>query len=156
MKIFLGTPITGIINNNLANPLEDARKSRVSKMISDLRSNGHSVFCALEVEEFGKKVADSFECTVRDYSLLKQSDVYITFPNESYGCAVELGWASAHSIPIILGINKKFGVKTPLYEGLHTVGSEVHLFHYESDNEFPNEKEWLNILKQIEDFICEG
>lgn len=153
MDIFLGTPITGIINPNLKSPLETATKSRIKGIISDLRSYGHNVFCALEEEEFGKKIADSLECTLRDYSILKQSNVYITFPNNSYGCAVELGWASAHSIPIVLGINKRIGSKTPLYEGLHTTGTQVHVIYYDSEDEFPDKLEWLKILKYIERHI---
>lgn len=156
MEIFLGTPITGIINTNLSNPLEMETKSRIKEMLSDLRSYGHNVFCALEEEEFGRKVADSMECTLRDYSLLKQSNVYITFPNNSYGCAVELGWASAHSIPIVLGINSRIGSKTPLYEGLHTIGSPVHVIYYDSENEFPDKLEWSEILKYIEKNIFIG
>lgn len=150
MKIFLGTPITGIVDTNLNSPLETETKSRIKDIISDLRAYGHDVFCALEKEEFGKKIADSFECTRRDYSLLKQSNVYIVFPNNSYGCAVELGWASAHSIPIVLGINKRIGLKTPLYEGLHTTGAQVHVLYYNSENEFPDRFEWLRILEYIE------
>ena len=153
MEIFLGTPSTGIINRNLKEPLESATKSRIMEIISDLRQHGHNVFCALEEEEFGKKVADSIECTHRDYSLIKQSNLYITFPNNSFGCAVELGWASAHSIPIVLGINKRIGSKTPLYEGLQSTGTQVHIVYYDSENEFPDRSEWKKILKYMEEYV---
>ncbi|VOR68922.1 Uncharacterised protein [Streptococcus pneumoniae] len=55
MDIFLGTPITGIINPNLKSPLETATKSRIKGIISDLRSYGHNVFCGLFVNCSGLK-----------------------------------------------------------------------------------------------------
>lgn len=153
MKIFLGTPITGIVDKRGSGTVNEHNYKALCKILNDLRDLGHQVFCALEEENFGKTDVTSEFCTKRDFNYMKDHDIYMVFPNESYGCAVELGWASAFKKPIYIGINSKIGSKTPLYEGLAAITDNVHVVEYESQGVFPCEEEWNKVLDDLNQFL---
>ncbi|ARE20924.1 nucleoside 2-deoxyribosyltransferase [Lactococcus lactis] len=149
MKILLGTPITGILNDKSKKRCLE-REKFICEFINVLRSQGHEVFCAIEIEKFGEKIAPGEICTQRDFEAMKKCDVYVAFPNDSYGCAVELGWASAFGKPIFLAINNAFGVKTPLYEGLGMIDT-AQIKNYSSQLDFPqlDDKELMESLNEF-------
>ena len=153
MKIFLGTPITGIVKKRGEEKVSEQNYTSLCKILDDLRAAGHQVFCALEDENFGKTSVTSEFCTKRDFDYMKEHDIYVVFPNNSYGCAVELGWASALKKPIYIGINSRIGSKTPLYEGLTAIADNVHVIEYDSKHGFPSEGAWGEILDDLTDFI---
>jgi nucleoside 2-deoxyribosyltransferase len=136
MKIMLGTPITGIVEELVSDP-ESLDKTLLDKMLVHLRAEGHEVFCALEIEKYGVELMPGDLCTPRDFEAMKNCDAYVAFPNSSYGCAVELGWASALKKPIFLAINQKIGIKTPLYQGM-TLIDKAEIINYSSESQFPN------------------
>lgn len=153
MKIFLGTPITGIVQKRGEETVSEQNYMSLCRILKDLRSAGHQVFCALEEENFGKTSVTSEFCTKRDFDYMKEHDVYVVFPNNSYGCAVELGWASALKKPIYIGINSSIGSKTPLYEGLTAISENVHVMEYESKHGFPADGVWGEVLDDLNRFI---
>ena len=153
MKIMLGTPITGIVEIADSKGISHTSRTSIIQIIDDLRAEGHEVFCALELEKFGDLEVDCIECTVRDFSVMKNSDLYITFPNNSYGCAVELGWASALPIPVFILVNQKFNFKTPLYEGLTGIYDSVGYLEYQSDSDFPRGDNWSAALDELKKFM---
>ncbi|MCJ0538738.1 nucleoside 2-deoxyribosyltransferase [Enterococcus cecorum] len=151
MKINLGTPITGILSE-VDGTVNEKIKIFIEKLLQNLRREGHEVFCALELEEFGNKIAIATHCTPRDFERMKESDLYIVFPNNSYGCAVELGWASAFGKPILILQNSKFGTKTPLYEGMKEI-TNTQMLTYDSVLDFPDEEKHRMIFTAIQSYI---
>jgi nucleoside 2-deoxyribosyltransferase len=143
-KIFLGTPITPLLGSD---GLFDKKAMNHLKIIlNDLKSCEFDVFCAIEREEWGHALMEGIECTVLDYKGLEESDIFLAFPNSSYGVHMELGWASALQKPIIMVVNEDIGVKTSLVEGLNTV-TPSKIIYYKSENEFPSLSQWENELK---------
>ena len=66
MKIFLGTPITGIIDETSVSHISNHNYKALTRIMSDLRGLGHDIFCALEDEKYGAQIADSDSCPLRD------------------------------------------------------------------------------------------
>ena len=151
MKINLGTPITGILSE-VDGSVNEKIKSFIENLLQNLRKEGHEVFCALEIEEFGNKISIASQCTPRDFERMKESELYIVFPNNSYGCAVELGWASAFGIPILIIQNSRFGLKTPLYEGMKEI-TNAQMIIYDSVLDFPSEENHRIIFTTIQSYI---
>jgi hypothetical protein len=144
MKVFLGTPITAIIDktnseydtNNFAN---------LQNIIASLRTFGLNVTCALEREKWGKEVMPANICTILDFEGIIDSDAYIAFPNKSYGVSIEVGWATANSKITILLINSNIGISTPLYLGIKEI-CKSEIIYYKSETQFPDLESWKNIL----------
>nr|WP_142374967.1 hypothetical protein [Streptococcus intermedius] len=154
MKIMLGTPITGIVEPyGNSKGISFSSRESIIQIINDIREEGHEVFCALELEDFGNVEVNNIECTVRDFTIMKDCDLYVVFPNNSYGCAVELGWASALSIPIFMLVNTKFNFKTPLYEGLIGIHENTKYFEYDSFYDFPTTDNWPTAFEELKRFM---
>jgi hypothetical protein len=143
-KIFLATPITSLMERpDQYNPLE---QKSIETIIKTLRLHLQTkVFCAIEREEYGKDLMSGIECTKPDYLGLVESDVMLAFPDHSYGVHIELGWASAVKKPIVVCVNRRIGIKTPLIEGLMTLTS-VAILDYQSDAVLPTHEVWTNEL----------
>ena len=98
-KIFLSTPITGLLVRNEDGTLSFPHRSRLEFICKSLRDAFDcSLFCAIELEDWGSNVADAFSLTVRDYREIRDADIVLAFPGASYGTRVELEWASAFLI----------------------------------------------------------
>lgn len=143
MKIFLGTPITGLLDQN--NKFSERNRTYLEHIISSLRRNERNVFCAIEREKWGEELLSGDVCTWLDYKEMLDADIFISIPNKSHGVHVEIGWASALNKKIIILINKKFGIKSPLIEGLHKL-TNTEIITFEDNNEFPSPETWENII----------
>lgn len=144
IKIFLGTPIAPLLGND--GLFDEKAANHLKTILNDLKSYEFDVFCAIEREKWGHALMEGNECTVLDYKGLEESDIFLAFPNSSYGVHMELGWASALQKPIIMVVNEDIGVKTSLVEGLNTV-TPSKIINYKSENEFPSSSQWDSELK---------
>lgn len=155
MRIFLGTPITSILeqkDKNICNKdLND-----IKRIFNSLNSiEGWDTFCALSREKWGEEPMEGEICTELDYNEMKDCDVYITFPIRSHGVSVELGWGSAMNKKIIILFNEEYQILSPLHVGLHKL-TDVSILSYKSKNKFPEENEWENnILPEIRRLIVD-
>lgn len=143
MKIFLGTPITCLLDQN--NRFNSENKNNLQYIIDSLRRENRSVFCAIEREAWGEELLSGEECTWLDHKEMLDTDVFIAIPNQSYGVYVEIGWASALNREIVLLINEKFGIKSPLLEGLDKL-TNVKTINYFSEEDFPGKDVWDEVI----------
>lgn len=143
--LFLATPITPLLfeNNCFCHQAERSIKTILSFLRYDM--NCH-VTCAIERELWGKALMRATECTPSDLLGICRSDALIAFPGESFGVHLEIGWATAHHKPIILCIRRETGVKTPLVDGLKTIGNVFQL-EYDSEGIMPDKSEWEDNLR---------
>lgn len=100
-----------------------AKRERILSVVDVLRSAGANVFLAHEREHWGEKLMSGSECTGLDFREIQQSEAVVAVLNPpSYGVCLELGWASALQLPIVLldetGSTNKC---TPLLDGLDKV-----------------------------------
>lgn len=152
MGIFLGTPITCLLEKN--NLFSESNKMNLKKIISSLREK-NEVFCAIEREKWGEELLSGEVCTILDYEAMQNCDTFIAIPNNSYGVYMELGWASSLGKNIIVLINRKFGIKSPLIEGIFEL-SNFTLIEYDDEHEFPSEQTWnQQLLKLINESLVE-
>ena len=117
MRIFIAAPITDWINDSNTHPWK-ALKLFIKQLLEMLSSNGHDVFSAHNLEEFGKKLRPESICTPFDFLEVRQSNMVIALPSRSGGVHTEIGWASALNKPMLLLIN---GDESPLARGLNTI-----------------------------------
>ncbi|MGD6892512.1 hypothetical protein [Bacillus mobilis] len=143
MKIFLGTPITCLLDQN--NRFQSSNQRNLQFIIDSLRGKVDTVFCAIEREAWGEELLSGEECTYLDHNEMLDTDIFIAIPNQSYGVYVEIGWASAIKKNIILLVNEKFGVKSPLLDGLDKL-TNVKIITFESDDDFPDSLLWEKVI----------
>lgn len=152
MKIFLGTPITSILNQvDEINRKKDI--DSIKFIYNSLNSiESFDIFCALKREKWGDEPMSGDICTELDYKEMEKCDMYITFPIDSHGVSVELGWGSALKKKTIILFNINSQTLSPLHEGLHKL-TDVKIIRYKSDLKFPNNNDWINrILPEIIDY----
>jgi hypothetical protein len=98
-RVFVAGPLTGRLGRNGLLPQGDVRL--ITSLNRLLRSRGHRVFNAHELEQWGRltPTLTSRQIFVRDSSSLSVADYLIIFighPGQaSSGAAVEFGWATA-------------------------------------------------------------
>lgn len=152
MKIFLGTPITSILNQ--ADEINRKKDIDSIKFIYNSLNSIESfdTFCALKREKWGNEPMSGDICTELDYKEMEKCDMYITFPIDSHGVSVELGWGSALKKKTIILFNSNNQTLSPLHEGLHKL-TDVKIIRYKSDLKFPHINDWKDrILPEIIDY----
>lgn len=100
-----------------------AKRERIEMLVSVLREAGASVFLAHEREQWGQALMSSIDCTGLDFREMQHSDAVVAMIDPpSYGVCIELGWASALQVPVVL-FAESGGARrcTPLLEGLGEV-----------------------------------
>lgn len=120
--VFLAAPFTKHICPTVRFVPPEKRKP-IQEMVRVLRAHGADVFLAHEREAWGHALMHATECTMLDFWELQSSDVIVAIiDSPSYGVCVELGWASALQLPIILLDESRQGVScTPLLQGLNSI-----------------------------------
>lgn len=121
-RIFLAAPFTQQICKATGCVPPEKRIS-IQTIAKILRAYGAKVFLSHEREAWGHALMDADDCSISDFRELQSSDVIVAVLNPpSYGVCVELGWASALQLPIILLDELREGVFcTPLVQGLHSI-----------------------------------
>lgn len=128
-RVFIGGPIQhaladGRIERGLARILRDFTQA--------FERNGHTVLSAHVAERWGASTAQFSpeQVTRRDYAWIRQADLYVcVLPARSDGTIwpsggthVELGWASALGVPILMLWDPASAERySHLFRGLHAV-----------------------------------
>jgi len=135
MHIFFATPFTGNIAPQNGRVRRDF-EMLVKRVLDSLRAMGHTVFLALEREEWGEALMPPEICSALDYREMRQCDVVVAIPGNpaSGGVHVELGWASNMRKPIILLLGED-GQYSPLVHGLPMITNTIKLFYKHSPEE---------------------
>lgn len=122
VRVFLGAPFSAHICEN-TQEIDRKMRSSIERIAFAIREIGASVFVAHEREDWGKRLLSPDLCTELDFCELQNADVLVALADEpSYGVCVELGWASACHIPIVLfSWHGDFQTSTPLVEGLNRI-----------------------------------
>jgi hypothetical protein len=122
MRIFFACPFSKYLALNGGPPTLDAGFAAfLVRVETALSTDGHEVFLAHRVEEFGAKLRPPHICTPCDMLELQRADCVVALPDDSYGVHIELGWATAMNKPIILLLPNRGPATTPLLQGLGSV-----------------------------------
>lgn len=121
MKIFLSAPFSKWISPETGLVLPE-RRFQLEGLRGLLLREGHCVFSPHHNEDWGLSWLEAERCTERDYWAIRQSDAVLAVlaTPESSGIAVELGWASALRVGVILFVEPQ-APETPLISGLGSV-----------------------------------
>jgi len=121
-RVFLAAPFTGHICP-ITCVVADAKRGPLQMISERLRAKGAQVFLAHERENWGGALLAPLDCALLDFREIQASDVLVAVVNPpSYGVCVELGWASALQLPVILLDESGEGMScTPLVKGLNGV-----------------------------------
>lgn len=107
--VFVGGPIQAALGPAGFDPtLRDVLEA----LLMDLTDVGYRVLSAHRAEQFGE-AAECFTpqlVTGRDHAWMRQADVYVALlplddharPVDSAGTGIELGWAAAYGIPVVV------------------------------------------------------
>lgn len=123
MKIFVAAPFGSKLDS--AGTFDAGYRERLERLHRSLESAGHSIFASQRNEEWGHAPLPPEDYVPVDYRELASSDVIVAVlgANPSLGVCIELGWASALRIPII--VVGKHAHSSTMISGLHRV-STVH------------------------------
>jgi nucleoside 2-deoxyribosyltransferase len=107
--VFIGGPIQHALENGR---IESSLAQTLKTFTRAFENQGYAVFSAHAAERWGASTAQFSpeQVTRRDYSWIRQADIYIcVLPAKgdgsiwpSGGTHVELGWASALGVPILI------------------------------------------------------
>lgn len=144
MKIFVAAPFGSKMEANGA--FEVGYRRSLEKLHHDIEAAGHSIFASQRNEEWGNSPLSPETYVPVDYQELASSDVIIAVlgANPSLGVCIELGWASALQIPII--VVGKHTRSSTMISGLHRV-SEVHYIAADLEEMTPTDQELFKLLQ---------
>lgn len=120
--IFLAAPFAGWLDSGTG-LLAAPHKDLLTSLITRLEADGRTVYNAHKREQWGGAWMGPAECTPLDYRAIVEATALVAIlgPPESGGVHVELGWASAHRVPVVLLLRR--GVTySSLVLGLGEVG----------------------------------
>ena len=120
MRIFLAAPFTGMLRQAESGGVvcDSAFQAVLESIERTLVSFGHSVFLAHRREEFGAALMAADRCTPLDMLELQRADCVVALVGRSFGVHVEIGWAAAIGIPLVLLLRFDGEATTPLLSGL--------------------------------------
>lgn len=103
MKIFLAAPLTSYMDAKTG-VLDSRVATCLRRIIEALRSSGHQVRNAHEVEDWGRALAAPGIALKRDLADLDKSDILVAILGDppSPGVQLEIGYALANSLPVLL------------------------------------------------------
>jgi nucleoside 2-deoxyribosyltransferase len=139
-EVFVGGPFFNLVDPQTG-AMSEADQAKFSVLIEYFENLGAKVHNAHRREAWGKEFLTADEATLRDYTEIKASDIFVAYPGvpASPGTHVEIGWASAMGKPIILFLEK--GEKhTFLITGLGTI----------ADIEFIEFTDTADVMAQLE------
>ncbi|MBK4166303.1 hypothetical protein GWO55_09330 [Corynebacterium macginleyi] len=147
MKIFVAAPFGSKMEANGA--FESGYRKRLEKLHHNIETAGHSIFASQRNEEWGSSPLSPDTYVPVDYHELASSDVIIAVlgANPSLGVCIELGWASALQIPII--VVGKHARSSTMISGLHRV-SEVHYIAADLEEMTPTDQD---LFKQLQVYL---
>jgi nucleoside 2-deoxyribosyltransferase len=121
LRVFLAAPYSqwmsvteGRVADEWRVPLERLRRALIEA--------GARVFSAHHNEDWGAGWLPADQCTPADFLAMRATDLVVAVLGEplSGGVAVELGWASAFTKPVVL-VGARSGARSPLVAGLGTI-----------------------------------
>lgn len=144
MKIFVAAPFGSKLDPS--GTFDAEYRERLEKLHHNIEAAGHSIFASQRNEEWGRTPLPAESYVPIDYQELSSSDVIIAVlgAQPSLGVCIELGWASALGIPIILV--GKYTRSSTMISGLHRV-SDVHYIDVDLEETSPTDKSLFEQLK---------
>lgn len=121
-RVFVAAPFTQTICPK-ERIVPYTKRVRIEMLVHALREAGASVFLAHERERWGEALMSGIDCTGLDFREMQQADAVVAVIDPpSYGVCLELGWASALQLPVVLLAESEASRRcTPLIEGLGEV-----------------------------------
>ncbi|CAM4016808.1 nucleoside 2-deoxyribosyltransferase [Corynebacterium belfantii] len=144
MKIFVAAPFGSKLD--AAGTFDLGYRGRLEQLHRRIEAAGHSIFACQRNEEWGHAPLPPEDYVPIDYHELSSSDVIIAVlgADPSLGVCIELGWASALGIPII--VVAKHAHSSTMISGLHRV-SEVHYIAADLEESTPTDQELFEQLQ---------
>jgi len=121
--VFVGGPFFHLVNSETG-VMSDADQLKFAKLIDYFEGLGATVYNAHRREAWGAQFLGPDEATLRDFTEISESDLFIAFPGvpPSPGTHVEIGWASALGKPMVLLLERN-QKHTFLVTGLQTIAN---------------------------------
>ncbi|ACQ51156.1 nucleoside 2-deoxyribosyltransferase [Clostridium botulinum] len=138
-QIFLSTPISKAINPETG-LLHSKTAVKINRIFDLLTMEGYNIFLAIDIEKWGRQKVTSVECTKRDYDELVKSKHLVAIVSDyiSDGVLIELGWASAHKIPITIIADYRMNL-SHLILGLPSISdAKIYQVDWKNDELFLN------------------
>lgn len=125
MKVFIAAPF-GQKLDGLGN-YDPVYRQSLEMLHSSIEGEGYQVFASQRNENWGQSPLDPNDCVQVDYEEMSTSDVVIAVlgSSPSLGVCVELGWASALQIPLV--IVGKDAEASSMIVGLHKVSAVSYI-----------------------------
>jgi nucleoside 2-deoxyribosyltransferase len=103
MRVFFAAPFTAYQSGE-GTQVDGTLRATLQPIIQVLRSRGHEVFSAHELEGWGEDVLPAREIAERDFQSLIDHDVLLALVTDrpSRGVAIELGWAFGLGKPVLV------------------------------------------------------
>jgi nucleoside 2-deoxyribosyltransferase len=103
-RIFLAAPILKFLTAGPGGRASFDTEARrlLEALAAALQETGAELFLAHREEGFGESRPRAEVLTARDLDAMRQADLVVAWPSDSYGVHIELGWASALGKPIIV------------------------------------------------------
>jgi len=131
LRVFVGAPFTKYMSSG--KEFDDLLRDFLKRIYTFLSLKGHTIISAHIREDWGDRLMNPNECTVKDFEDISDCDLFLVFPGNSCGVHIELGWASALNKHILICIkdNKYY---SPLIYGLCSL-SDAKLIRYSDETE---------------------
>jgi len=117
-KAFVAARFTSAVQDGQFDPL---LKQLIQEAIELLRSSEIEPLGSHEAERFGELTASPADLVMRNFNDIEDADIFIGIWDReiSPGMLIEIGWASAHSKPIILLLPHDYNLEeNPMIEGM--------------------------------------
>jgi hypothetical protein len=127
VKAFVVCPLTKYVGETGEREVDDSYRRFVEGLHDLLARACGEVFAAVREEGWGERLLPPAIRAARDFEELRSADVVVAWPEDSCGCALELGWASALGKPVVLILDGAVPPPTPLLLGLHALPGEGYV-----------------------------
>lgn len=133
---FVGGPFMQAVQSGDGLLRADVRE-RLQRVITFLEGRNMKVFSAHRREAWGAEMLPADQCTAADYTALRSSDLFVAFPGApaSPGTHIEIGWATAWGVPVVLVLEDDLSTYAFLVQGLPSV-AQVSFVQYTSADDF--------------------
>lgn len=154
VKVFVAAPFSSMINSQ--GFFMKQYRERLSQLHKSIEESGHSVFASQRNENWGNAPLKPEEYVSIDYHELSFSDVVVAVlgARPSLGVCIELGWASALGIPIIV-VGKRVSAST-MISGLHRVSKVNYIPADLEDSKLPIPILFNQIEKYLQGERCDS
>lgn len=100
--VFLGHAFSTLIEKDPVISPQHPQRLLLEWIMVRLRNKGAAVHCALEREQWGAELMSPTGALLLDADQVTKANALVTYPQDSFGAFMELGFADAGNVPILI------------------------------------------------------